>query len=218
VELEGPPGSELRADRLYSRGLRLLETPARDHLAGEGVSQRDRLGAALSVCGSWRCLRRSSRRHIGIVATSLLAGIGLFLAIEPLRSAALLRENIALGQPWRSSSAEPGFPAQGRISDDLPPIFMHTKEEETPWVVIELQGGRAIGRVEITNRDDCCAERAVPLVVESSMDGVTWSPITRRVGPFSVWRAPIPTQVARFVRIRLDRRGVLHLRRVRLFA
>jgi hypothetical protein len=75
---------------------------------------------------------------------------------------------------------------------------------------------RAVGGFEIDNRGDCCAERTVPLAVETSGDGKSWTLVARRTSGFSTWMrhfAPVP---ARFVRIQIERRSILHLARVRI--
>ena len=66
------------------------------------------------------------------------------------------------------------------------------------------------------NRWDCCVERAVPLVLELSLDGERyWEAATRR-DPFYVWSATFAAQRARYVRLRVIGPSTLHLTRVEI--
>jgi hypothetical protein len=67
------------------------------------------------------------------------------------------------GNATQSSTDYGGDP--GRANDGvLEPAFQdnsvtHTSEESNPWWELDLKGGRAIGRLRIINRKDCCSER-----------------------------------------------------------
>jgi hypothetical protein len=65
--------------------------------------------------------------------------------------------------------------------------------------------------VRVTNRQDCCGERAIPLLVEVSTDRQRWTTVARREDAFGTWRAQFGKQTARWVRLRVDRRSYLHL-------
>jgi hypothetical protein len=123
--------------------------------------------------------------------------------------------DLALGKPWRASSqAYPCHPLNMECGGTRTTIFFHTNEEYSPWVELDLGTAQTVGRVEVTNRDDCCAERAVPLVVEVSVDQKRWREVIRRVEPFQTWTGSFKPESARYVRLRVTRRSVLHLSRV----
>jgi hypothetical protein len=72
--------------------------------------------------------------------------------------------------------------------------------------------------IEVENRGSCCQERAVPLIVELSTDGNTWQEVARRKKKFQGWETRFRPQSARFVRLRVPRKTVFHLRRVRVLS
>ena len=79
---------------------------------------------------------------------------------------------------------------------------------------MDLGSDAEISTVRIQNRRDCCSERAVPLVIELSHDGESWQQVSRREEPFDEWRASFEPKTARYVRMRVERRSVLHFEHV----
>lgn len=117
---------------------------------------------------------------------------------------------------FRASSGAWGFPAEGTVGDHGDRgLFFHTAEEENPWVEIDLGGLHDIDRVMIENRDDTGAERAVPLIVELSGPDRDYHEVARRVEVFDRWTATFPKQQARYVRLRVPRKTLLHLKNVK---
>jgi hypothetical protein len=120
--------------------------------------------------------------------------------------------DLAEGKPWRASSAFHDFTASGTMSETRGQgIFFHTEEEENPWFEIDLGLPRLVRAVTIVNRSDCCRERAVPLVVSIGTDRSNMKEVGRRTSEFSVWSAPFVPQQARYVRIHVPRKSLLHL-------
>jgi hypothetical protein len=70
--------------------------------------------------------------------------------------------------------------------------------------------------VRVENREDCCYERAVPLTLEVSDDRKRWNRLAVRKQPFTSWTADVPPTRTRFVRLRVEGQGPLHLDRVRI--
>jgi hypothetical protein len=93
-------------------------------------------------------------------------------------------------------------------------ILFHTNDEANPWAELDLGAPKKFHRIEVTNRDDCCAERAVPLIVETSTDGSHWAEVGRRDKEFSTWTLTFPAQKARYIKFRVPRTTVLHLKQV----
>lgn len=174
---------------------------------------RDAARAAIAHADGGRAVVRSlvfSRlaRTLLVVAIlgTLLGGAGALLARK------LSPKDIAAGKPWRASSAYVGYQPSGRTNDartEDQPLF-HTKEEENPWMDVDLGAVTAIKGVTVRNRRDCCGERAAPLIVEVSNDGQTFRQVARREDAFSTWRVKL-SESARFVRVRAPRRTMLHL-------
>jgi len=147
--------------------------------------------------------RRMLRRILGGVAVAVLCAA--------LAASVWLRRgpNLAARATMTTSSE---FTACRGASDCGNAIF-HTEEEDQPWVMYDLGEELELHLVEVENRTDCCYERAVPLVVETSGDGATWSEQLRTERAFSTWSAKLRTK-ARYVRLRVDRRSYLHLQSV----
>jgi hypothetical protein len=123
--------------------------------------------------------------------------------------------DLASGKKWTASSQMEIWSDSGKITDEPgDQILFHTKEEESPWFMIDLEAPTSVSSVDVLNRRDCCGERAIPLVVELSADGKTWREVARRDEPFSVWKATFTAQDARYVRLRVPRKTHLHLSRI----
>ncbi len=119
------------------------------------------------------------------------------------------------GHRFRASSGAWGYPATGTVGDHGDRgLFFHTAEEESPWVEIDLGELREIERVKVENRDDLAADRAVPLVVELGDPARHFHEVARRVDVFDHWTATFPKQPARYVRLRVPRKTILHLKNV----
>ncbi len=124
-------------------------------------------------------------------------------------------EDLAAGKPWRaSSSPDICHPEIHRCAGVRTDMFFTTSEESEPWVQIDLGKTTGFNTVDVTNRSDCCPDRAVPLVIEVSRDGTHFREVARREQTFSFWAATFARQRARYVRLRVPRRTILHLDRV----
>jgi hypothetical protein len=120
--------------------------------------------------------------------------------------------DLAKGRPWRASSEFAACdPVHASCANAVTVIFFHTNEEESPWVEYDLGEPETIHQVEVQNRLDCCQDRAVPLVVEVGDDAKSWTQVARREEPFGRWIPTFPPRRARYVRLRVARRSMLHL-------
>lgn len=141
-----------------------------------------------------------------------------FMLLPRLKEWNAQRNDLAFGKPWRASSewikCQPEERRCGNFLDKG--IFFHTNEEASPWVEFDLGKEARFSEVEVINRSDCCAERAVPLIVEVSSNRKTFRSVARRDAGFDRWLAEFPPVQARYVRLRVDGNSVLHLERVRV--
>jgi hypothetical protein len=71
-----------------------------------------------------------------------------------------------------------------------------------------------VSTVEVHNRDDCCKDRAVPLVVEASTDHSSWSELGRKTSDFEAWTLTFSRREVRYLRLTVPRRTMLHLKSV----
>jgi len=158
-----------------------------------------------------RLLLQRSVRTFGLLAVVVAVTWGAVTGIQR----ALLKPDLAAGKPWRaSSSLETCKPLQHSCTGTHTDIFFHTVEEANPWVEFDLGRPTTFAVVDVTNRSDCCPDRAVPLAVEVSNDQTRWREVARRQDTFSQWRAKFAPQTARYVRLRSLRRTLLHLEKV----
>ncbi len=145
----------------------------------------------------------------------LLALVVIALAVLSTRSWNERQRDLARGRPYRTSSSYPGVGCKSPDQDcpESPFFFFHTQEEDHPWVELDLGGKKRFSAVRIINREDCCAERAVPLAIEVSNDRKTWREVARRDDTFNNWYKEFPPVSARYVRAISLHKALFHLRR-----
>jgi hypothetical protein len=146
--------------------------------------------------------------------TALVLGAAVLVGVlEAARS--LESPDLAAGKPWRASSKLADcHPKERMCAETRTSILFHTLEEKEPWFEIDLGSRKRFSVVEVVNREDCCPDRALPLVIEVSDDAKSWRQIAKRKEPFSTWRAEFKPVTARYVRCRIARQSILHLERV----
>jgi hypothetical protein len=93
----------------------------------------------------------------------------------------------------------------------------HTNDEASPWVIVDLGAVYDVHAVQVENRVNCCRERAVPMRVELSVDKQRFWRVAYRRALFERFTAQFATRKARYVRLTVDRRSTLHLRRVAVY-
>jgi hypothetical protein len=141
--------------------------------------------------------------RVGLVAVLLLSTgyAARVMALGP---------NLLAGKPFRTSSAA----AVCTPITNCPSMLFHTEHENNPWIEFDLGALRPMKRVEVTNRTDCCPDRAVPLLVEISTDHTTWTQVARRDLEFLVWTESFPKTIGRYVRLRVPRATPFHLKEI----
>jgi hypothetical protein len=163
------------------------------HLVTRQLGPERRIGRAL--------VQRTVRTGLAVCFL-----IGVSVTVISLIIAASIGPDLAAGKPWRASSAAPGVP---KASDHE--YLFHTQDEENPWFEIDLKAPTRFAKVEVTNRRDCCPERAAPAIIEVSDDQQRWKEVSRRSDSYSKWTAKFAPVTARYVRVRVPRRSTLHL-------
>jgi len=128
--------------------------------------------------------------------------------------------DLAASKTWRTSSkAFDCHPKDMECGGAHSAMFFHTNEENRPWLEIDLGKPTSFARVVVTNREDCCQERAVPLIVEVSDDQKTWREVAKRTETFRAWDATFKATTARYLRLRVDQgRVAFHLVKVAVHA
>jgi hypothetical protein len=193
-----------------------LSDSERAPLARDLHAFAERLVRQLDAAGSE--LDEAWKRRLWRLAPLALLCVSLALvAVFALQRAERARD-LTRGKPWRVSSAyavpsctSPDQNCKGGVD-----YFFHTNEEEQPWVEIDLGQVESISGLDVRNRTDCCEERALPLVAEVSVKRGQWREVARRTEDFLHWRPNFEPTRARWVRLRVARRSVLHLARFRV--
>jgi hypothetical protein len=212
-----------RALRLRRKALRCLAPPRRRG----GARVLDPTGADAGTLLSalerplpstaWRWVA-GRRRQVAVAALGVGVCAAALLAAVPGLRRTVFPPNLAAGKSWRASSRLDNWTDTGIISDKpAPDLFFHTKGEDAPWIIVDLETVRRLHRVEITNRLDCCRDRAQPLEVEVSKDGSTWKRVAYRRIEFREWNPSFSPTDARFVRLRIPRPSLLHLARLAVY-
>ena len=128
-----------------------------------------------------------------------------------------VKRDLARGKRWRASSR---YGSEGCVSPAQQcrsEFFFSTNEQADPWLEIDLGTEVSFSDVRVLNREDCCGERALPLIVELRSEAEPYHEVARRTSAFVSWDATFAVTKARFVRLRVPRWTDLHLRRVLVF-
>jgi hypothetical protein len=227
LELRRPRDWRRRADRLYARAVRGLrgvvvsaaESPDGGPVDDEPVQRRAhrllrlaevpyrRMALALVALGSALALT---------VAAVLLIGSGL----SPALRRRLFPHDLAAGRLWVASSAVlPGGLSGIGPSTEAKAPFFHSQPSDHPWIEIDLGAPRVIRRLQVENRPDCCQARGLPLDFQVFDDAnARWRTVAQRRAGFMVWTRALDPVVARRVRLQVAGFGILHLRRISLYA
>lgn len=145
--------------------------------------------------------------HVQVQRWTRMLLVLLVLAGVALGIRTLVRgPNLVKARVFKLSSVYPDCTPPRQCGD----IFFHTMHQENNWIDFDLGSVKAVHQVEVTNRSDCCQERAIPLIVEVSVDDKQWIQVARRDTDFSFWKASFPKQKARYVRLRVPRMSALH--------
>jgi hypothetical protein len=202
------------ARRIYSEALQALANDGLTPLPSEHGSVRrlsrrvERLLWRSRVTNGFRLLLRAWR--LVAVIMTLASVFAAYLAWQTPR-------DVLQGRPFRLSSEWAKCdPAHQTCGGGTTRIFFHTLEETNPFIQYDLGRPVPLTHVAVTNRRDSgLADRAVPLVIETSLDDKTWHVVAKRDYWFEDWLAVFPSTPTRYLRLRVARRSILHLERVR---
>jgi hypothetical protein len=106
-----------------------------------------------------RALKVRRRKTVGVVAV-LLALFALVMVGRAPAIRLIDGPNLLDGLSFATSSVYDEFAPKDHTSHGRPTaILFHTREDEQPWVEYDLGAVRAIHRLEVRNRTDCCEDR-----------------------------------------------------------
>jgi hypothetical protein len=148
---------------------------------------------------------REARRRRALHATLLIVAGGVAM-LAALWVIWLTRPTNLVPSAKRTLSSQLHSCSSGECGN----ASFHTNRESSPWVQYDFGSPRRLHSVSVTNRTDCCYERAVPLVVETSNDGRRWKEQVRTDEPFLSWSSKLDGR-ARYLRLRAAKTTYLHL-------
>lgn len=169
------------------------------------LRELDALAARLDVHAPRR------RRVVAVVGAVVAAAC---LGTAGWRLAPRRHPNLAATAVWHTSGVESGYLSTGVGASSVGttnPAFFHTDKQDDPWIRFDFPTRPEVGFVEVTNRGDCCLERAVPLVVEGDPGDGRWRELAQRTTTFYRWSATFPRQRLAAVRLRARGNTWLHL-------
>jgi len=189
-----------------------LDSPGEPHLPA--LREAEFLVADLvnAACGRQAHRRMPGRRWFIVGSLALAVAV-----VAGPRLIELLIPHSWEKYPWHASSASSGFKTDGTLGEHgVSDLVFHTDFQSGPWVAIDMLGSRSIKRIVLKNRQDCCFDRGIPLVVEVGIDNVTFTPVGRQDKLFDTWTVDFAARDARYVRIRSEATTILHLADVRI--
>ncbi|MCC6665819.1 MAG: discoidin domain-containing protein [Polyangiaceae bacterium] len=188
-----------------------------DASAADRLGQTQRLGAIGLLFAALKRVRKRyevrSRRRIRVLRWARLSALVVVL-LATLGGGlvwALMPSNIARGKPVTASSVRAGTPAPSGLTDGsvTDGYGGHTENDGKAWFMLDLLEPHRLERVVVYHRGDGYHSDVLPLVLELSMDGQTFQRAAVRDGTFThkkPWRVQLTGQVARYVRLRVDRK------------
>lgn len=181
-----------------------------DLLEGEATARLETLRRTEATLGdlvSWALGERQRPSRVLLLLAASLAVGALVIGIPRFRAAPTWA-----GFSWRSSTSLDGFPSSGKLGDSRHrELLFHTAQQDRPWLLIDLNTPRKIGRVVVHNRRDCCFERGLPLTVEVGETEQTLKAVGQRSDLYDVWQVEFSPREARYVRVRAESTTYLHL-------
>lgn len=152
------------------------------------------------------------RRYGRIAALVLLV---LFLGVRFVR-ARVGDHNLALGKPVIPSSIKFNPPNPSEVVDGKTrgTFGIVTGDEAAPQIVIDLEAEHTIRTIKVYNRGDGWFDDCIPLIVDTSVDGVTYDMVGRRTTHFDLWSLDAGGRTARYVRVRRDEPGYITLNEI----
>ncbi len=145
----------------------------------------------------------------------------LLYAVSPLIDRLRRGANVAQGAVVTASSHFPGTPdPSGVVNGTVEPQFGgHTTKEVDAWIRVDLGSARDLAEVRVFPRGDGYADESLPVVLETSNDGVAFVVVSTRREPYSqrapwIIRAPMHS---RYVRVRMPGMGYVALSEIEAY-
>jgi hypothetical protein len=192
-----------------------------DRLSAEDAARSrtalDRAAAMLAGRVEARSLLNLRATRWGRLAALVVMGVYVLGATA---AAIWLPKNIARDKPVHPSTSRRGDGHELVDGELATAPGVMTAVEESPSATIDLGEPYALDRVKVYNRLDEAFDDSLPLAVEISVDGVAYKPLARRDDHFAAdppWVVTAHREPARFVRLKVLKRGYLALSEVEVY-
>jgi hypothetical protein len=136
-----------------------------------------------------------------------LSGVLAVAALAWVASSLGSGNNVALHKPVTASGLFNSSIVPAGLTDGViagAPWGIHTKVGGSPWVQVDLGKVYAIDKIDVYNRGDAYFDEGLPMTLQLSEDGVTFSDLEKRTTSFSQsapWVAKANGRKARYVRV-----------------
>jgi hypothetical protein len=178
----------------------------------------DQLEAALH----WLAQQVEARSKTQLKHARLLRQVGAavvaVVVLVDVIARLLAPKNLALDKPVQATPGGYETTGEGAVDGVKNGRFgYHSVEAEQPFLTIDLQKAYALSKITVFGRGECCFDQSIPVVVEASLDGMAFHKVEERTTAFSEsepWVMTPGGTLARFIRIRVEHRGVLVLSEV----
>ncbi|XP_060554970.1 fucolectin-like [Ruditapes philippinarum] len=156
---------------------------------------------------------------------STLVGLSLWIVLITTDTNAAL-VNVALGKPasmpsirgltWTADLGNDGNADDNFFNNHC----FQTDTEMSPWWQVDLQDVYYISQLNITNRRDCCTDRAANVEISVATDGPSnWTVVAYQEGQMGLFKSfTFDTVKARYIRVTLrNEESIFHLCEVEVF-
>lgn len=162
-------------------------------------------------------IKRARRFRLALLAlpAAFALALALWFALSPT--------NLARGRAASASSHHPKStaPPNGLTDGKTGGAYgVHTQEEESAWVMVDLGRLTAIGAIKVFNRNDGYFDEGLPFALELSDNGEDFAVVDERTTSFSrlrPWIFDARGQQARYVRVRKLGRGYVALSEIEVY-
>jgi len=195
----------LRADQLFPQELPLDPAVAPAQIRSD-VELLHQLVSALIMgleggereVSLLRWLRVLRLGTLTVLVSAILVGAGV--GIAKLTAA----PNVLAGIVPQTSSTMPGDLSFAGLA-------FHTLSEQDPWALYDLGAVKSLSNIEVQNRAESLGDRAIPLVVEVSLDNKKWTQVARRDELFEHWKPRFGPVGARYLKLTVKKVTYFHL-------
>lgn len=200
--------SEPVADAWFPNDVRLARARLR-------AAALEKLGDLKRHCAAW--LRRLVRCAVCVLALLVLVRGGW--GAWQRRGEHELAENASWVVTPAYSEPDRGKVPRVKWFGNHAAYFFHSNNSEPPQLTVDLGSERRIKRVELSNRLDCCFERAAGVELWTSIDGVRFERVGKQepAEAFRFLSFEFAPRRARYVRLSLPRAEYLHLAELKVF-